>query len=273
MTRPGMTRLSSLLGAGACLAAVLAGCLSGEAIDLGRNYAARDAASDATAMIVPEAGAEGGMDDAPTFEDATPFDASDDAEGDAPLLVGAPICIPNPSFEIFAGDSGASPLLTAPQDWQVCSGIAANPQACMLQPTDLKTYLALSIGLAPSILPNPASVDSLLCEPLTVGVTYSLSVDIALDAPDNDASPAGEPPALQLRGSTTACDPQSDLLVRFSGATNTCGWRALCATFAAQKPYSHLLLIPEATSSTGAVFSQTNVLVDNLRSGGACPRR
>jgi hypothetical protein len=271
--RRSSTPVSRLFEVAAFLAGPLIGCLSGETIDLGSNYAEAGApGSDGDSTVVPDSGAEGAPQDAPSQDDPLPFDAADEGEADSPVTVGAPICIPNPSFEIFSGDAAGSPLLTNPQDWQACSGGPANPQACMLPPTDGDTYLALSIGLAPFVL-NPASVDSLLCEPLAAGVTYSLSVELALDAPGNDASPPGEPPALQLRGSSTACDPQADLLVRFSGATNTCGWKSLCATFVPQQPYSHLVLIPEATSSTGLVFSQTNVLVDDLRSGGACPPR
>jgi hypothetical protein len=267
MTRAGMTRLPFLAACG-----TLIGCLSGKAVDLGSQFDARLPEPDATYVAVPDAGNEDATMDEAASDDALPYDAPEAIEADAPVPVGAPICIPNPSFEIFSGDAGPSPLLTSPQDWQVCTGGGANKQTCQLPPTQGNTYLALSIGLAP-LLYNPASVDSLLCDPLEMGVTYSLSVDIALDAPESDAGPPGEPPALQLRGSTSACDPQADLLVRFSGATNTCSWKSLCATFVAQKPYSHLVLIPEATSSTGVVFAQTNMLVDNLRSGDPCARR
>ena len=46
---------------------------------------------------------------------------------------------------------------------------------------------------------------------------------------------------------------------------------SLCATITPDQVYWHLILIPEATSSTARVFLQTNLLVDNLRSGGTCP--
>jgi hypothetical protein len=271
--RRSSTSVSRLVQGGALLAGTLIGCLSSETIDLGSNYPdAHAPEADGPSTVVPDSGAEAAPQDAPVPADSLPFDAAAESEADAPIPVGAPICIPNPSFEIFSGDAGSSPLLTAPQDWQACGGGAVNAQACMLPPAQGNTYLALSIGLAPFVF-NPASVDSALCDPLEAGVTYSLSVELALDAPDTDASPSGEPPALQLRGSDTACDPQADLLVRFSGATNTCGWKSLCATFVPQRAYSHLVLIPEATSSTGLVYSQTNMLVDDLRSGDVCPPR
>jgi hypothetical protein len=275
MTRSGMTRVVGAFEGAACVAVTLSACLSGETINLGRKYEAPSTEPDATSMTVPEAGAEAAPDDVSADDGSSPdgLDGADDAdEADAPPLMGASICILNASFENFSPDAGPSPLLTNPSEWQVCSNTTAGPQPCTLPPTEGNSYLALDVGLAPFLF-NPAYVDSTLCEPLEAGVTYSLALELALDAPENDASPPGEPPALQLRGSNTACDPQADLLVRFSGATNTCGWKSLCATFVPQQSYTHLVLIPEATSSTGLVYSQTNVLVDALHSGGACPRR
>ncbi len=113
----------------------------------------------------------------------------------------------------------------------------------------------------------------MLCKVLEPGVTYSVSVDIALDAPAVDGGQSGEPPALQLRASNTACDPQADLLLRFSGVTRSCGWKTLCGTFVPQQSYSHIVLVPETSSSTSLVFSQTHVLVDRLTSGGTCVTR
>ena len=274
MRRPSSTRLPSLFQAAAWLAGALSACLSGESIDLGTNYNARapDAAPADTAESGADAPADGAGDE--NDEDDGAMDAAADGQDtDAPAVQGAPICILDPSFETAPdGDPFVSPLATAPPDWQACSSSTANPQTCTPPPFDGSSYLGLSIGLAP-VLFNPASVDGTLCEALQPGVTYSLSLELALDAPSSDASPVGEPPALQVRGSNTACDPHADLLVRFSGATNTCGWKPLCATFVAQQAYSHLILIPEATSSTGLVFSQTDLLVDDLRSGGSCPPR
>ncbi len=277
MTRSGMTRVVGAFEGAACVAVTLTACLSGETINLGSNYDARPPEPDVTSTPLPESGPEAAPDDVSPDDGASldGLDGDADAmasEADAPPLMGAPICIPNPSFETFSPDAGSGPLQTNPLDWQVCSNTTAPAQACTLAPTDLNSYLALDVGLAPFLF-NPASVDSTLCYPLEAGVTYTLALELALDAPENDASPPGEPPALQLRGSNTACDPQADLLVRFSGATNTCGWKSLCANFVPQQSYTHLVLIPEATSSTGLVYSQTNVLVDDLHSGGACPRK
>jgi hypothetical protein len=276
MRRPSSTLVSSLFEAIACLAATLTACLSSETIDLGSNYDAGRPAPDSAEPGAPESAVESGVDavaDAPAEAGADSSDAPDDvAAVDAPVAPAA-LCVPNRSFEsIPSGDALAQgPLLTAPPQWQACSSSATMPKTCILPPTDGSSYLGLSIGFAPFLL-NPASVDATLCQTLEAGVTYSLTIDLALDASPSDASPTGEPPALQVRASTTACDPQADLLVRFSGATNTCGWRtSLCGTFTPQQVYSHLILIPEASSSTGLVFSQTNVLVDNLRSGGTCP--
>jgi hypothetical protein len=275
MRRPSSIRVSSRFEAIACLAPALTACLSSETIDLGSNYDASRLESDSSEPGAGESGAESGGDAvADAGADASDAsDASADAGAvDAPPAPGAAVCIPNPSFESFpSGDAVAQgPLLTAPLGWQACSSNATVPQTCMLPPTDGSSYLGLSIGFAPFLL-NPASVDATLCQALEPGVTYSLSIDLALDAPASDASPAGEPPALQVRASNTTCDAHADLILRFSGATNTCGWKPLCGTFTPQQTYSHLILIPEASSSTGFVFSQTNVLVDNLRSGVTCP--
>jgi hypothetical protein len=247
---------------------MLAACLSGETVDLGSND--HDAG-----LPGPDSSLPGAVDsgvDAPADASGDDADGSDgpaDAETEAPPQ-GAPLCIPNPSFEAEADSESAGPLVTDPPQWQVCTSSAANPPSCMLPPTDGSSYLGLSIGLAP-FLPDPASVDATLCAPLEPGVAYSLSLDLALDAAESDASPSGEPPALQLRASNTACDPQADLLWRFSGATNTCGWKSLCAIFVPRQAYTHIILIPEATSSTGYVFSETDLLVDHLHSEGSCP--
>jgi hypothetical protein len=279
MRRPSSTRVlspSPAFARFACVGAVLAGCLSSESIDLGTNYDPGLPAPDSSVVTrVPESGVDA-VADAPDDDPDAPDAPTDAGAADAPSppLIAAPICISNESFEpIFADDALAQgPLLTDPPEWQVCSSSAATQQACVLPPTDGSSYLGLSIGLAPILL-NPASVDNALCQPLQAGITYSLSLDLALDAPTADADTEGEPPALQVRGSNTACDPRADLLLRFSGATNTCGWRrGLCGTFVAQQTYSHLILIPEATSSTGLVYKETNLLVDNLRSGGPCPK-
>jgi hypothetical protein len=273
MRRPSSTRISSFLEATAWLAATLTACLSSEAVDLGSNYDPRPVEPDSAAPSLPESG-PAAPPDAPGVQDAEASDAFADAPGsDAPSPSGAPLCIPNPSFEPFLdGALGGPALMTDPPQWQACSTTTANPQSCTLPPTEGTSYLGLSIGLAPLLL-NPASVDATLCMALEPGVTYSLAMELALDAPESDASPPGEPPALQVRASNKACDPQADLLARFSPGANTCGWKPLCATFVPEQAYTHLILIPEATSSTGLVFSQTNVLVDDLRSGGSCPGR
>jgi hypothetical protein len=243
-------------------------CLSGETVDLGTNdHDAGLPGPDSSTPALLDSGVDAPAD--ASGDDADGSDGPVDAETEAPPQ-GDPLCIPNPSFEAESDGEGSGPLVTDPPEWQVCTSSAANAQTCVLPPTDGSSYLGLSIGLAP-FLPDPASVDATLCAPLEPGLTYSLSVDLALDAPESDASPSGEPPALQLRASNTACDPQADLLWRFSGATNTCGWKSLCAIFVPRQAYNHIILIPEATSSTGFVFSQTDLLVDHLRSGGSCP--
>jgi hypothetical protein len=272
--RPSSTRISSLLGVVAWLAGTLAACVSGEMVDLGSEYDPRPVESGPAPAPAAESGADGPAD-SPDEDRADSSDAARDSqEADAPAPVAAAaLCILNPSFEPSSdGAAGPSPLLADPPQWQACSGNTPTPQVCMLAPAEGSSYLGLSIGLAP-FLPYPASVDSTLCAPIEPGVTYSLSLHLALDAPQSDASPAGEPPALQVWGSNTACDLQAELLARFSGATNTCGWKTLCATFVPDSVYTHLILIPEATSSTGVVFSQTNLLVDDLRSGGPCAAR
>jgi len=273
MRRSSSTRISSLLEATACIAATLTACLSSETVDLGSNYEERhvESGSPPPPIVVVESGADTTIapPDAEDGDDA-PDVTADGPEADAPIPP-AGICFWNPSFEsLIARNAGASPLLAAPPLWQACSANTPIPQICRLPPTEGSSYLGLSIGLAP-VLSNPASVDTMLCAVLQPGVTYSLRLELALDAQESDASTTGEPPALQVRGSNTACDPLADLLARFSGATNTCGWKSLCATFVPKQVYTHLILIPEATRSTGSVFTQTNLLVDALHSGGSCP--
>ncbi len=273
MRRPSSTRISTFLEATAWLAGTLTACLSGETVDLGSNYEPRPVGlSSPPPTVVPE-GAPDAPADAPGGEDVADLDASADAsESAAPPPPGEAPCILNPSFEPSPDGALGPVLMTAPPQWQACSALTASPQSCTLPPFDGTSYLGLSIGLVP-LLPTPASVDTTLCALLEPGVTYSLTMELALDAPVTDASPPGEPPALQVRASNTACDPQADLLARFSPGASTCGWRAVCATFVPQQAYSHLILVPEATSSTSPVFSQTNILVDDLRPGGSCPPR
>lgn len=274
MSRPSSTRISSLPGVTACLAGALTACLT-SVVDLGSNYQERLVEAQAP---LPPTVIESGIApplNSPDAEDADPPEA--EAMADSPPVdetaPPARICIPNPSFEpLLNRDAGPVPVLAAPPLWLACSGNTLTPQLCVLPPTDGVTYLGLSIGYAP-FLYNPASVDVPLCAALQPGVTYSLQLDFALDAPETDANPTGEPPALQIRGSTTVCDPQAELLLRFSGATNTCGWKSLCETFVPQQADTQLILVPEASSSTGVIYSQTNLLVDHLQSGGACPLR
>lgn len=275
MRRPSSTRISSLLEATVCLAVALTACLTSVTVDLGSNYQERIV--EAQAPLPPATVVESGLNPPLDVPDAKDEDPPEATTADAPPVdetpPPAPICIPNPSFEpLLNRDAGSVPILADPPLWLACSGNPLTTQACVLSPTDGVTYLGLSIGLAPYLY-NPASVDVPLCAPLQPGVTYSLQLDFALDAQVSDASPTGEPPALQLRGSTTVCDPQAELLLRFSGATNTCGWKSLCETFVPQQADTQLILVPEASSSTGFIYSQTNLLVDDLQSGGACPLR
>jgi len=272
MRRPSSTRTSSLLEVAACLAGALTACLSGVTVDLGSNYQRHLPEAGSPPPLAPESGADAPLD-APDAEDGDPLDTTADSPDADETQAPAMICIPNPSFEpLLDGAAGTSPLLADPPLWQACDGNVPTSQTCKLPPFDGSSYLGLSIGLAPYLY-NPASVDTALCAPLQAGTLYSLQLELALDAPDTDASPTGEPPALQVWGANAACDPHPDLLARFSGATNDCGWKSLCATLVPQRAYSHVILVPEATSSTGMVFSQTNLLVDNLRSGGSCPPR
>jgi hypothetical protein len=275
MGRPSSTRISSLLEAAVCLAVALTACLTSVTVDLGSNY--QEPLVEAQApppLTLVESGITPPID-APDAQDEEPLEATADSapvdeEATAPP---AQICLNNKSFEpLLNSDAGPVPVLANPTYWQLCSANVLIPQACVLSPTDGISYLGLSIGGAPYYY-NPGSVDQRLCAPLQPGVTYSLQLDFALDAQESDANPIGEPPALQIRGSTTMCDPQAELLLRFSGATNTCGWKSLCKTFVPLHADTHLILVPEASSSTGYIYSQTNLLVDYLQSGGACPLR
>jgi hypothetical protein len=274
MRRPSSTRIFSRLEVTACLAGALTACLS-SVVDLGSNYQERLVEAQAP---LPPAMVESGVTppiDVPDAQDKPPPEATADspAVDEDATPPPAQICLFNESFEpLLNNDAGPLPILVAPTYWQLCSGNAPTPQRCVLPPTDGISYLGLSIGPAP-IYYNPGSVDQHLCTALQPGVTYSLQLDFALDAPEGDANPNGEPPALQVRGSTAVCDPQAELLLRFSGATNTCGWKSLCETFVPQQADTHLILVPEASSSTGFIYSQTNLLVDHLQSGGACPLR
>jgi hypothetical protein len=253
--------------------AVVAGlgaCLPSELVDVGSNFDASLLPSDSSVLPESEASVE---DVATPLEAAPDIDASDADSGAAPIV--RELCIPNPSFETVPPDDAdtATPVLTQPPGWQACSGSSsASASSCSLQATNGSTYLGLSVGFP--FLSATASVDFQPCSPIEIGATYSLAVDLALDAPNADGGQAGEPPALQLRGSNTACDPQGDLLWRFSGPANACVWKTACGTFVANASYSHLLLVPETSSSTAIVFLQTNVLVDNFVSlDEGCPAR
>jgi hypothetical protein len=240
----------------------LASCLTGQIVDLGTDVEPRGpdatAVPDASSPPDPEASA---TDDASSRPDAT----------DEPLPTGAALCIPNPSFESSPeDDAGPGPMLADPPQWLACSAPSSSSSACSLAATDGRSYLGLSVGLAP-LLDNAASVDATLCATLVPGVNYSLALDLGLDAPVGDGGPtSGEPPALQLRGSTTACDPNGEPLLTFAGVLDACVWKRICGVFMADQPFTHLVLVPETSRSTGFVFSQTNVLVDNLTSGGVC---
>jgi hypothetical protein len=249
------------------LGASIAGCLSGQNVDLGTDVDPRG--FDATAPV--EAGQA--PLDALSGDDSGVRDGQDDLEvSDEPPIAGSPVCILNPSFESTPeDDAGPGPMLANPPDWRACVTPGASTTSCTLPPTNGNSYLGLSIGLAP-LLDNAASVDAELCQPLIAGVTYSVALELGLDAPVGDGGPtSGEPPALQLRGSTTACDPNAVLLLRFSGVSNTCRWKSLCGLFTPTQAYTHLVLIPETSSSTSFTFSQTSVLVDDITSGGYCP--
>jgi hypothetical protein len=240
----------------------LVGCLTGQTVDLGTDVEPHgpDATAVAEASVPPDPEASAGDD------------ASDRPDGtDEPPPAGAPLCIPNPSFESTTeDDAGPGPMLADPPQWLACSTPSTSSSACSLAPTDGRSYLGLSVGLAP-LLNNASSVDATLCETLVPGVTYSLALDLGLDAPVGDSGPtSGEPPALQLRGSTIACDPNGEQLLTFSGVLDACVWKRICGSFEADQPYTHLVLIPETSRSTGLVFSQTHVLVDKLTSGGVC---
>jgi hypothetical protein len=267
MLRPSSIRTSSLLRAGAPLLCVTAACLSGETVDLGTEFDASAPPLDSPSVVAPESSVDAG-ESADEAGDAVADAPSETAsESSAP---GSPFCIPNPSFEMGLGGDAAvsSPEVAVPAGWLSCPGSSASaaPTSCLLPPTDGSSYLALSIGF----FGIPASVDVMLCEPpIVAGITYTLSADIALDAPLDDSGSIGEPPVLQIRASNTACDAQGALLLRFAGTAGTCSWRTLCGSFTAADSYSHLMLIPE-TGSAGLVFDQTHLLVDHLVTGGSC---
>jgi hypothetical protein len=256
---------ASFLAAGIVAGATLVACLTDELVNVGSNVDASEPDVD-----VPDVGPVEATVDADMNETRAPV-------GDAPLDVdidAAPprvfdLCIPNPSFETNPAEGDASPVQSAPPGWTACNG--ANGQSgsnCSLAPADGSTYLGLSIGF-PRLFLGPASVDVTPCAPIVEGATYGLSVDVALDAPGADGGQPGEPPVLQLRGSTNECDAQGDLLWRFSGIS-ACGWKTLCGTFVARASYTHLLLIPETNTSTADVFADTNLLVDDLQPGDVC---
>jgi hypothetical protein len=271
MRRPSSTRISSLFKATACLAGVLTACLSSVTVDLGSNYQERLVEAQAPPPPVIESGLNPPPIDAPDVQDADPPETTADSPPDEEIAPPAPICINNPSFEpLLDLDGGPIGVLADPPYWLACTTNRLNPApACVLPPTDGASYLGLSIGLAPYLY-DPASVDIQLCAPLQPGVTYALKLDFALDAAQGDGSPGGEPPALQVWGGSAPCDTQAVLLARFSGATNNCRWKTLCETFVPQAAYTHLILVPEATSSTDRIYYQTNLLVDNLRYDPAC---
>src|SRR5271163_4437474 len=111
MRRRSTTRVHSLFEAAAWLAGTLTACLSSEAIDLGTNYSARSPEPDSSAVL-PESGAEGGVDAASgDAADVGPDAPTDDGDTDAPAPPGAAVCVLNPSFELAPTDPPpASPL-------------------------------------------------------------------------------------------------------------------------------------------------------------------
>jgi hypothetical protein len=261
-TRPRSSARIAVCGLIVGLGGAFVGCLTGQDVDLGTDVEPHG----------PDATDEPEASTTPGAEASTADDASDRPDAtDEPLPTGAALCIPNPSFESTPeDDAGPGPMLADPPGWLACSTPSSGSSACSLAATNGKSYLGLSVGLAP-LLDNAASVDATLCATLVPGVDYSLALDLGLDAPVGDGGPtSGEPPALQLRGSTTACDPNGETLLTFSGVLDACVWKRICGVFKADQPYSHLVLVPETSRSTAFVFSQTNVLVDNLTSGGVC---
>jgi hypothetical protein len=276
MHRTSSYRASSFVGASLVAAPMLAACLTNELVNVGSNFDASEPIADSGAA--PGASADAGGDagaDPTDAQRAPPIDSPFDAEtGLAPVV--RELCVPNGSFEILpdneAGTATPSPVLSAPTDWVACNGSnSANASSCSLEPTNGSSCLGLTVGF-PFVIP-PASVDVVPCAAIEPGASYSLTVDVALDAPAADGGQMGEPPVLQLRGSNTSCDPQGDLLWRFSGLSNSCGWKTLCGTMTPTRSYSHLLLVPETSSSTALAFLQTNLLVDNLRPVDGCPSR
>ena len=263
-----------LLGA-AYLTCALGACLSGEDVDLGSDFDGAARVLDAASRKPVESGALRDAPRADGTDSASAIDATDAADAaDEPGPRGT-ICIGNKSFESYLpGDAQANqPVQPNPPGWKVCSGATATTPICGLRPTDQDSYVGLSVGLAP-YLNNPGSIDGVLCEPLEVGVTYSLSADIGLDTLQADSGSPGEPPFLQIWGATDECITQGaayELLWSSPSLLKTCGWKTYCNSFTPSAPYTHLVLIPGTSSSSAFWAGPTYIIVDNLVPSTACP--
>jgi hypothetical protein len=262
----------STLAPGLAAAAGLGACLATELVDLGSNLDAGLREPD-SAVSEPEASSDDVVTgpEASAVPEASATDAAD-AEGGPPPIV-RELCVPNPSFETVppAPPGTATPVVTEPPGWTLCNSGSSTESAssCGLAASNGTTCLGLPLGFP--FLSASGMVDVTPCAPIEVGATYFITVELAVDAPDADGGQAGEPPALELRGSDTACDLDGNSLWELSAPANSCGWKTACGTFVANAAYTHLTLAAAISSSTSIVFLQTNLLVDNLQSLDACP--
>lgn len=289
--RPLSIRAASLVclvgGAGAYVAFGLGACLSGDIVDLGTDFDSVGIVPDTGPRNLPEAGtvhdASADRTEASAILDGGDASEASDVHAEADAMDEAPppqgdVCLMNPSFERPVADAQArpagdaqvtQPLTPNPPQWLVCAGSMASTSSCGLQPTEGDSYVGLSVGLAP-LLNDPTSIDTTLCAPLEVGFTYSLTVDFGLDEPITDAGFPGEPPSLQILGSSAACT-RKELLWRSPSLPNACIWRKFCMSFTPAAEYTHLLLVPETSSSSALSLAPTYVIVDNLVSTHGCP--
>jgi hypothetical protein len=249
----------------------LVACALNEVVNVGANFEAGAPPVDATGVVDvvdAEPREAEAAPDVTSLDDGVPDDAALDVETGPPPL--SELCIPNPSFELTPALPTTTPVLTAPPAWASCNNSnSQTASACGLDPTLGDTYLGLAINV-PLLIPA-ASVDVVPCGPVLVGATYAVTLDLAIDAPGADGGQDGEPPALQLLGSNTPCDPRGDPLHTFAGLDRACGWKTLCGTFVAHAAYTDFVLVPQASSSLGSVFVEAELLVDNLRTDLPCP--
>jgi hypothetical protein len=178
-----------------------------------------------------------------------------------PLVPAHTACITNGSFEgapafNVLGNFDAQPWIASCEPFQGAdvwnetqlAGTDPPPAA-----SDGTTYVRM-YATEPA---RHESVSQQLCEPLTAGRRYHVSLDLASRRYTNTDGPA----FLEIWGGNAACG-EEELL--WSSPEGTNDWRTHCATLAPSRTATHLTLKPRRAAGEGAVF------VDAVHPVAAC---